>query len=201
MGTSFQADLHQIKAGKMHDAAQELSDLHDRACTLRNDLLAFISKTNNPIETGVIPGSGMVDIGYFARELEDIFDLNRKESKKRKELCGKLLSIALAKRKMEDPSASTTVYGDVAHAAADVKHNPCLPKKGSEDHYKLMKWLGISDKAIAQGDVKPDFRAMSARLTERAEDGKELPPGITKTFAEYFCKFTRRKDTKGPTDG
>lgn len=143
------------------------------------------------------------DIGWCFREIAKVADEIRKECKARQELVGKLLAFRMTEDCMNDMDAALsggdalTVRGRFASGTPEVKQHAALPRAGSEEYSLLCKALGLdNDKVIESGVVQFSFNKLADYVSGLMSEGKQIPPGITKTYPSYSTIFRTKKGKK-----
>ena len=82
-----------------------------------------------------------------------------------------------------DPPDS--IKGTLGSATVDVKEGAKLPRPGSDEYVRLMRWVGLTDEQIQQDLVRPHFTSWSTLATQCAKAGRPVPDGLLGTFPLY----------------
>lgn len=125
-------------------------------------------------EEGVLTEGNLADIGYFERQIENLLDHHRKESKFRHESIGDMLCRDIMRRFAEG-KGELKARGKYANASADVKRVPILPKKGDPDYDEIMESMGIPAHLVRSGVLYIHYKHMGDYLTELANNNKNAP--------------------------
>ncbi len=166
-------------------------DLHKLIEAVHQLVYDQLSRLNAVVKSPSTETEALVDIGYFLRELENIFDEQRKDCKSLKELASKTIGFRVAQDSLTNPDADPCVKGNFARATADVKIRPKMPAKGSPAYMAALDFFYVPRKAIADGVLKVDWKGASDYLTTKMENGEKLPEGLNETYTEVTCTFTR----------
>ncbi len=161
----------------------EFVEYHQRA-------LSYIAFLTDGIKSNTYTKEELVDIGFLLREMENLLNDFRKDCKVRKELCGKII----AKKVMEDNLASgdfeDVVHGTLARGIVDLKMQPKIPKRDTEEYQLMMEAFGVPKDKI--GIVKIDWTQAGELASKCAAEGVPLPEGLGNTYPVYSTKFTRK---------
>jgi hypothetical protein len=177
-------------------AIERADELRVRVEDLLMEVYTFTADTLNGIQSRKFTLEELADLGFLCREIEKSVDETRKEARARKELCGKVIAFVTAQARVADPSKVVdSVRGRFSIATPDVKQIPKIPQPGTPEYLQLMAWLGITDRELLDSGVLSfKFQELCDLVTKRAQDAKNMPPGITKTWPSFVCEFRRRKD-------
>jgi len=169
----------------MHNDVKKLQVMADALHEAHAAFYEMIVPITKKIEEGVEYNDvAMADLGFLCRELEDLLDEWRKDSKVRKELVGRLLCSMLVHSDRE------LVRADLCRAQAKIGMRPQFPKKGTDDYYALLAYYGITDPD--NQPVSLSWVGVAKVCTKLIEQGKPLPPGMKEPMSDPTCIFTRR---------
>jgi len=174
------------------DVIKEFVDVRDQVQLLYNLVYGFLSKNNEPIKAKRLSSGELCDFGYICRELENVFDELRKEVKARKELCGQIIAYQLITASVADPTTKLKVQGQFASGTPDVKMQMELPKKFTEEYYKITDHFGIPRKIAETGILRLDWKAVTEHCTKLLQDGKQIPQGFGKKYPKYATVYRKR---------
>jgi len=175
---------------------QKIKKLLDDSHNFYNLICGMMIEITDPIKQRKLKNEDLVDIGFFCREMENMFNELRKEVKARKELCGSIAAYNLTRDAVQDPTIRMAIEGKYATGTPDVKMQAALPRKDSDEYFKFCKQLGVPEEIIRQGILKLDWDAVTNFCTERLADGLPIPDGLGKKYPQYVMQYRR----KGQTD-
>ena len=164
---------------KYEDAQATLVDTLIVLNQLRDDLYA-------------LPPEELTDIGYLLREIATFFDNARKDCNSVRELIELNLCKAMVENTLRDSETEQIFRGVLASASPQVRQQPQLPKRGSEDYRKLCEWAGVPSDEIEKGYISFHFPTLTKVLTDNAEKGIPTPPGILGVIPKFACTFRKR---------
>jgi len=186
----------------MHELVRNAQQLQERVQDMYQEVYDFISSTEGNLKKMDLNLADLADMGFLCREMENFLDNARKEVKGRKELCGKIIGLAVAKQSLADPSKlKTNVKGELATATPDVKQEPKLPSKRLPDgtpnpeFHSLLMAMGFSEELAKSGLVDLRWKGMCDWISERTALGLPLPKEIVATYSAPTATFRRRKRT------
>ncbi len=108
-----------------------------------------------------------------------------------------MISVAIAKQNLEDPAKVVErIEGELATGTPDVTLQAKLPKQGTDEFYQLLDFLKIPRGMAGNSCFKLSWGGMAELVTQLAEDGRPLPPGVEKSWPLYSTTFRRRKQRK-----
>ena len=180
----------------MHEQIKAAKGLRDEIVAYHKEVYDFIAVTHESVTKMKISMEDLTDMGYLCREMEKYFDELRKEVRSRKELIGKLLAFHVARQSLNEAAGiEVTIKGELATGTPDVKLMPKVPESGTDEFRECMEYLGVSSSQLDEsGDcLRLSFKGMQALVTKLAEEGKPMPPGVTKSWPVYTTTFRRRK--------
>ena len=166
----------------IHVLMQDLMDYHRIVAEVMGIL-------TDQIRRGQITGADLVDAGYLCREISDLFDELRKETKARCELSGKVLAAQFMQDSLVNPTADDVVRGNISRAKVDMVMEATVPKEGSKEYEDFCNFIGLGTAARAY--AKPSWSKVSDLVTTLASEGRPLPPGIGKSWPRYTAVFTK----------
>lgn len=194
------------------DVIAEFLQINEEIASLYNLLYGFMSKNTELIkapqhggaagnaaskDTGVgnvgMSNETMCDFGFFCREAENTLDELRKEVKARKELCGQVIALRKTQDSLSDPNIKLKVTGQYATGSPDVKMQAQLPKKFTDDYYKITDFFKVPREVASTGVLRIDWKASGDFLTQLAADGHKPPDGFGKQYPTYVTTFRRRR--------
>lgn len=200
------------------DVIAEFLQINEEIASLYNLLYGFMSKNTELIKAprhsgtagnvaGNDNGNGkgmgvgnagmsnedMCDFGFFCREAENTLDELRKEVKARKELCGQVIALRKTQDSLSDPNIKLKVTGQYATGSPDVKMQAQLPKKFTDDYYKITDFFKVPREVASTGVLRIDWKASGDFLTQLAADGHKPPDGFGKQYPTYVTTFRRRR--------
>ncbi len=178
----------------MNKTIKRAQKLYEKFVDIHTDVYNYLSETNDEVKGIKLSLGDLVDMGYLCREIEKFMEELRKEIKFRKELCGKVISLAIAKQNLNDPGKVVErIEGELATGTPDVKLQAKLPNRGTEEFHKLLEFLDIPKEMAESKCFKLSWNGMTDLVTQLAEEGKPLPPGVEKSWPIYTTTFRRRK--------
>lgn len=160
---------------------KQLADDLEELKRLHSVMYDHASPIVDKVKTREYSAQDLADLGFLFREMENLLDDWRKDSKARKELIGKLLCLQLVK------SETDMVQGELCRAQADMKMRPEWPKPGTSEYFELLTHFGIDPNS----PIRISWKGLGELCTKLFKEGKPLPPGMKDPKADYFCKFTR----------
>lgn len=170
---------------RLKQALEDLKELHH---SLQSLLFEVSDNLNSNKYMNDLPEWS--DVGFLCREISMLLDESRKESKARWELASSSLAKYVMVQSMTDPAIETRCKGTLCSVRFTQTMEASIPKAGTKEFEELMAWLGVSR---TDGVVKPDYTKMSEVLTQRAQDGQKLPPGVGHPIMRNTAIYTRRK--------
>lgn len=135
----------------------------------------------------------LCDIGFLCRELNKISDELRKEAEAKKDLIGMKIAYIMTERSVSEPDINMTVHGELATGSPDVKTAAAIPKWGSPEYKALCDYFKIPEEAQQTGMFSVNYNRMADIITRMAEEGKNPPPGVLKTYPKFSTVFRERK--------
>lgn len=168
---------------------------HDKA--QKTLMAALIELDDLKSELYAFPLEELADIGYLLRETSKFYDTLRKRLNDGRALIELQIGRSLVEKSLTEEATDTLVRGVLATARADVKHQPNLPKRNSEEYRALCEWAKIPRETIEQGYITFHFPTLTELLTKLAEDGQPIPKGILGVIPRFSCTFRKRN---GDTD-
>jgi len=167
-------------------------ELHDELKIFLDKVYNYLSETEDSVKT-TMTMPDRVDTGFFMREMEKLLEEIRKDVKARKELCGSIVAMSIAKDALNNPEKwEEFVEGRFAKALPHIKSLPKIPKRGTPEYEELCEWLKV-DKEL-EPFISMRWSTLCDLCTELAEEGKKLPPGIRHAYTEYTTIFRRRNN-------
>ncbi len=179
------------------------NDLREKTRAFHTELYDFIAETQEAVAKLGLGMPDLVDMGLLCREMEVFFDEMRKEVKSRKELIGKLMAMYVAQQSLNDTEKlEVTIKGELGTGTPDVKLQPKIPEPGSPEFMDLMEYFGLPRNRLAgiEDCMRLSFNGMRDLVTDLAEKGIPMPPGVVKTWPIYTTRFRRRKRTEPKTN-
>ena len=143
-------------------------------------------------EIYALPPEELTDIGYLLREISKFFDNARKDYNSVRELIELNLCKTMVENTLRDSEAEQIFRGVLASASPQVRQQPQLPKRGTEEYKQLCSWMGIPQKEIEKEYVTFHFPTLTKVLTDNAENGLPNPPGILGVIPKFACTFRKR---------
>jgi len=137
--------------------------------------------------------STLCDLGYLAKKLEDQFDELRKDSKVLQEKSAKFLALLVIRDNINSDNSEDTAQGEISRAVIKLAMDPEMPEPQSPDWYRLHAHFGMTREQTDGGLVKLSWTELSKAVTEAAENGTPLPPGMKGSRAKYYASFYPRK--------
>lgn len=138
----------------------------------------------------------MVDIGFLCRESERLLDDLRKDCKVRQLFIGSKLAMLITQESLTDLSVDTTVRGKFARGETTVKKKAKLPQKGTKEYDNLLEYFYIPKRIIETGVLAPSWSKIGDLVSECAEEGKLMPPGINETYTEFITTYFKNKQVE-----
>lgn len=187
--TRFNPKPIQIKKG----VVRKLQIVFSECQLLYNLVYGFLSGATPTIKSKALDNAELTDFGYLCRELENLFDELRKEAKARKELCGNIIAYRLIKASLTDPTITMKARGTLATGTPDVKMQAALPKKFTEEYFKITDFFGVPRDVAETGILRLDWKKVTEYCTQLTEDGKPIPEGFGKKYPLYSTVYRKTK--------
>jgi len=150
-------------------------------------------RITNVVKAQELTKDQMVDVGFLCRESEHLLDDLRKDCKARQEFIGAKLSMQVTQESLTDENINTTVRGTLARGETDVRKRAKLPQKGTPEYNELMDHFFIPKRIIDTGVLTPSWNKIGDLVSECAEEGKPMPPGIKETYTEFITKYVKNR--------
>lgn len=178
------------------DVIKEFVTVNDAIIQLYNLVYGFLSKNNELLKSKTLSNEVLCDFGFFSREIAAIFDELRKEANARKDLCGQIIAYRLTQAVLSDPTLKMKTKGQFASGTPDCKMQAALPKKFTDDYYKITDFLGVPRDVAASGVLRLDWKQVTEYLTKRMNEGKPIPEGFGKQYPVYTTTYRKIKARK-----
>lgn len=176
----------------LHEDAKKLAFLFDSIRERMDELYQSLAVIQDKLKAGgSYKENDQVDLGIITKELEELLDQRRKDSKATKELIEKLLAFQIAQRAAQDPLSDAYAAGRLGKAELDLKKEGAPPKPGTPQYEAFLRQMGVPDEAIASGVIDVSYKGLSAYMTRCAEDGVAMPEGIVQQYDRYRATFRR----------
>lgn len=183
---------------KRLDKSHEIVKLSDVLCQdvrdLHRRLMDLSAAVNHGMKSASLSLAEQADAGFLFRDLMNVFDECRKEAKATQELAGKLIAARVIQDSVGKPGASDNVKGKLCSATAQMRMEAQLPEKGTPERLALLVHFGVPKELAESELVKPDWDKMAEHVTELAQKGKKLPPGVGKSWPKFWCVFRRNSN-------
>jgi len=178
----------------MDEKVRNLVDLRSSVDDLHDQIYNYMSGTYGDVINNNLEIEDICDMAFLCRKLELLFDELRKTAKARKELSIKIMGFWLATQSIESPETyKDRIDGELAYARISAKSIPKIPSSSDPVYEEFMLSLGIPEEFLKGGLLKPDFKGVTALVTDMVSKGQDLPPGVEKTWTEYNAHFYERK--------
>lgn len=188
-------ELHELLTIKTNDDVERLRQIYTIIDILHQFVYNELSSISVRIKSRQHTNTQIADMGYFLREIETLLNETRKDVSAHLILLSKLLAYQITLNSINDTSVETIVRGKYARATADVKMRPILPKKGTLEYKAVLSLFNVPEDAVESGVLKLDWNTTSDLLTNLISEGRPLPKGLTETFPDYRCTFTKIKES------
>lgn len=175
---------------------KEFVGVQEQVHLLYNLVYGFLAKNNELLKSKKLNNENLCDFGFFCRELEKISDELRKELKARKELCGQIIAYRLVQSSLADPTIKMKVEGQFASGTPDVKMEAALPKKFTDEYYKITDYFNVPRKVAESGILRLDWKQVTEFLTKQMNEGKKIPEGFGKKYPLYTTTYRKVKRVK-----
>jgi len=189
-----------LRPKKPHEHTTKLNKFRLDMVRLKMTIQGLLDEVTEMIMSESYSRQDQVDLGWIFRELENLCDDMRKDSKARKMNIGKLLAFRLVSETLAEEEDELHVTEDSGRAegvyatgTATMSMKSPLPKPPTEEYTNLCRFLGVDEDWIESGIVGFRFQNLGKLVTRLTEEGQPLPPGISKTFPEYSMTFRTRK--------
>jgi hypothetical protein len=153
---------------------------------LYSDVYGEIVQINRQVGNTIDVGK-LADIAIVCRETAKLLADLDKEYRKTQELCERLGCMLWVS--MSDEGNAETVRGKLCTATPDLKMTATLPsqKQEPEKYAQFMDSLGVPKELYERGVVQTYWPRLVDYITNLAENGKPLPPGVDveKTRPQY----------------
>ncbi len=181
---------------EFHSINHKAEALHRKFVDLHADFTNFLAETHPDIAKASLAMGHYADQGLLCREMEEFADELRKEAKARKELVGKLIAAKAAQETLGG-NPVTCVKGTLGMALPETKLQGRPPERDTAEYFQFLRHLGVPEKLLQDGmPLKVDWKGLTEYLSERAEKGEPVPPGITKTYPLFMSTFRRTSGKK-----
>lgn len=172
---------------------EHIQQLYDEVLELRAKVQMALAVETDALQKEARLGE-LADIAYAASQMETLFDDSRKECKRLRETSERLACLYWMRRGNTDPIRTPWVT-----ASPNMSQFASCPRRRVEPeaYAALMNHLGIPEDVWQREEelVRPHFPGWVAYLTELAEAGKPLPPGIdpNKVYHKYSLRLRPKK--------
>lgn len=177
------------------DPVEYCRQLKEKVDGLMMGMKQRLVQLNAVIRAETMRDGQMCDVGFFMRELEDLFDEMRKDVAARRRIIGEMLGRKKAQEFAADPSVEMTIRGQHSTGVPDVSTRYRLPRPGSPEYILLLERLGVSQELVGAGVFKLDFNGLADFGSARELAGHPIVPKEIGKFTEFTTVF-RRKDVK-----
>ena len=173
----------------MHDDIAKLQQQFENLISFHQEFRSVVLDIAERVKSQRYEKQTLVDLGYLMRETEKLAEETRKNATANKNLIGKVHAFIAIQGADEEGIKNTK--GDLATGMPDVTMIPAeLPKKDSVEYLELADHLNVPRNALEL--MKLDWRAVSAYMTQCAEDGKRMPKCFGDARPVYSTTFRKR---------
>lgn len=175
----------------MHEDTKALQKYHESAQAMLVAAHGLFTDIIEKIKRQEYRDETLCDLGFLFREIANISEELRKEASAKQELAGMVLAQRVTTAHVNDPTIDPTVRGELATGMPRLKQEGSVPKYGTPEYVSFCRFLGLPEEAIRRGIFTLSYQRTAELLTELAEQGKNPPSGIAKTYNKFSTTFTR----------
>jgi hypothetical protein len=181
----------------MHDRTREGLDLLERLTDFHRDFTSYAITARRELEDQRLLTPQQVDAAYVLKETAKLAEEVRQQSNVLGELLQKVACAVWMATEGADPESKPVIRGEYAQGKPGARIAANVPARGSEEHRRLMQYLGIPEGARDLVSVK--WNRLSEDLEKRAAEGRPLPPGVSadQTYNVYFLGQLRPIPERG----
>jgi hypothetical protein len=172
---------------------ETLTEMGQEATTFHAKMYRLLSNLEAATKKG-IDLKTMADTAYYCREVDKLLQDLKVHANRVRKLAQDIGCLVWAQIGKEEP-----IRTEYCTASPKVKMMASLPhhKRQPEQYRELMAYMGLDPKLwdCEEPAVKLSFNGMIDVLTQAAEDGKPLPPGVEpdKTYPVYDFHMLSKK--------
>ncbi len=176
----------------------ELRKLYRKARIFHEMAYGVVLQTRQRTVGGAVSLDELADSAFVAREIAVLANDLRKEFEAAQGLLEKIACLAWVTAHAGEPEQAEPIRAELVVATPSLKQMASLPrlKKDPKAYNRLMLHLGVPE--ACRELVRPHWPSMVEHLTNLAEQGRPLPPGIdpNKTYPVYKLTMRRRPDVE-----
>jgi len=176
----------------MKDATKDVKSLiqtYERVRRVYVDTYKLLSTVRDEVRGSQYALEDMVNVIYVLRELSRLFNDIRKETDGVLHIFENVCCAMYVMLYQNSPEKSNPIRASLATGTPRLTVGVTLPKERSdpEKYYELMKYFGIPAEALKNKLIKSHWPGICEYVSQLAEEGKPLPPGINpdKTYPMY----------------
>lgn len=176
----------------MHNDTVKLKTFHEKVQAVLMEAHLLFAEAQEKVKKGEYSSETLVDLGYLFRETANMSDELRKECTARQDLIGMVLAQRITTASLNDPAADPTVEGELASGFPKLRQEGSIPKFGEPGYEAFCRTTGFEE-MLKRGLFSLSYLRVSEYLTELAEQGKNPPSGIVKTYNKFSTVFTKKR--------
>lgn len=164
----------------MHEIVTEAAALLSRVQRFHRTVLAHTIVLKELVETPALTQGDRADLAFLMREISNMMDHLRKETADRRRMLDRIMCIVWTKQCEEDDSVTRSIHGELATATPKIKMaaNVPSPKNDPKGYQLLCEHFGLDSVAIEEGLMRVHWPSLTEHISQLAEDGLPLPPGV-----------------------
>jgi len=175
----------------LDDDIVKLKDDWDSFSDLFQSMYLRMQEMIEEIKRGKTTMKQNADIGYITRNIGGIADELKKECNAKCGLIGKMISFAQTKEGIINEENPKSVRGKLGLAVPMVSQTPNVPKRNTDEYYRLCEALRIPKDVAMQGVMQFHYKTLQDITTELVTNGKKPLAGLEVTRPHYFCQFRK----------
>jgi len=164
----------------------------DAYANLKSRYLAdyeLVSKIRDIARTGSISCEDLVNFVYVLREMSKLANDLRKELDGVMNILEGICCVQYVTQHADTPEKAEPIRAMLATGSPTCRLNIRMPKLRTEPelYYSVMAFFGVSREAIDSNTIKAYWPGLCDAVTQLAEQGKALPPGLDedRTYPTY----------------
>ena len=155
-------------------------DTYGKVKEAYNTVYLLLSTIRDNVRKNKYTLEDMVSLIYVMRELSRLFNDIRKEADGVTHIFENVCCAKYVMTHQDCPEKSDPIRSPLATGTPRVTLGVTLPKErhDPERYYELMRYFGIPVEALKDKLIKGHWPGICERVSQLAEEGKPLPPGI-----------------------
>ncbi len=164
----------------MHEVVQEACTLLTRVERFHRTVLVHTLKLKELVASPELTQGDRADLAYLMREMGSMMDHLRKETNDRRRMLDRVMCMVWTSQCEDKPDTRRSIHGALATATPKIKMSVNVPSPKSDPvgFAALCTHFGLSPDAIEMGLMRVHWPSLVEHVSELAENGLPLPPGV-----------------------